>query len=101
MALLLGRGRGVPAMNPSPLKLSLLVAVGAFLALPGAARGADCCVGAPPGCGGVSAGGDLQAALDAALTAPGPDRVLVGPGTYSRNNGFSYVEPEAANTVEV
>jgi PKD repeat protein len=84
------------------LLLIPLVIASCALAAPGAALADDYCVGSPAGCTGTPMGNDLQAALDAAkATGLTPDRVLVGPGTYSRVDGFEYDEGAIANTVEI
>jgi hypothetical protein len=68
--------------------LALVVAV-AFFALAGVARADTYCVNTS-GCDAThDKGADLQAALTAAETHPGPDDVLVGDGTYT-SAGFTY-----------
>jgi hypothetical protein len=84
------------------LLLLFAVATALLLAAPGAAFGLDYCVGSPVGCSGVPEGTDLQQALnDAKATTTVADRVLIGPGTYTQMDGFSYIDGNAANTVEI
>jgi hypothetical protein len=54
----------------------------------------------PPG---TDAGENLQDALNAANTLPGPDRVEIGPGTFdsSSSSGFQYSPSSASNSVDV
>ena len=78
----------------------LLAAVICLMAAPSAAFGLDYCVGSPPGCAGTVEP-DLQTALDAAKANAGADRVLIGPGTYTRLDGFDYFDNDGANTVEI
>lgn len=69
----------------------LAAALGGVLATAGGASAADFCVdraGCDPD---RTFTGDLQAALDAAAAFAGPDRVLIGPGTYARPGGTGYV----------
>ncbi len=85
-------------MKPRLLLLSAIAA--AMLAAPAVASATDYCVGSPPGCSGTNET-DLQQALDDAKANPGPDRVLIGPGNYTRLDGFVYSDGNNANTVEV
>jgi PKD repeat protein len=83
------------------LRLLLLSATAAaMLAAPALASASDFCVGSPPGCSGMSEP-DLQTALNAAQANAGADRVLIGPGNYTRLDGFSYSDGNSANTVEI
>jgi hypothetical protein len=82
--------------------LSLVAVAAAFLiAAPAAAVAADYCVGSPTGCSGTSEGSNLQQALDDAGANPGGDQVLIGPGTYTRVDGFTYHDSNSENTVEI
>ena len=80
---------------------SVVLALCALPFLATSARAADYCVGAAPGCVGTDEGTDLQKALDDAQAHTGNDRVLIGPGTYSRSGGFSYSDNNSINTIEV
>jgi hypothetical protein len=83
------------------LRLILISMIAAaMLAVPAIASADDYCVGSPPGCSGTPES-DLQSALDAAKGHPGPDRVLIGPGTYARPDGFDYQDIAPTNTVEI
>jgi hypothetical protein len=83
------------------LALFVLLGCGLLLAAPAAASADDYCVGSPPGCSGTPKP-DLQTALDAAKATTGTaDRVLVGPGTYTRPDGFDYQDGNVANTVDI
>jgi PKD repeat protein len=82
-------------------RLLLLSAIAAAtFAAPAVASADDYCVGSPPGCSGTPES-DLQTALDAAKGHSGPDRVLIGPGTYTRPDGFDYQDIAPTNTVEI
>jgi hypothetical protein len=69
------------------LALSCCVALLAYAA-PNAFAG-DFCVNSAQ-CGPANTLPDLQTALDAAVFNDSPDRVFVGPGTYTAANGYSY-----------
>ena len=83
------------------LRLRLLVFSAALvgaLAVPSLAAGTVYCVNEPAcvSAGGTNEGTDakaIQSALEAAeahKNVGGPDKVLIGPGTYNRAEGFSY-----------
>jgi PKD domain len=73
------------------LALTPLLAAAA-LALPGAASATTFCVNAPDcPAGGVSTGGDLQAALDGAAAHIGADTVLVGDKGSPYRGPFTYL----------
>ena len=86
---------------PPRLRLVAILAVGLLGSLPGVARAADYCVGSVPGCSGTAAAGVQEALNLAAGSTTEADRVLIGPGTYSRPDGFAYSSGDAANTVDV
>lgn len=78
------------------------IAVAVCCSLPATAAATDYCAGPALGClPANSFGTDLQGALDEAESNPGPDRVLVGQGTYTRQNGFAYNDTTPANSVEI
>jgi hypothetical protein len=80
---------------------SLLFAasLAAVLLVPGAAQAATfpVCAVAAPQCPNTS----VQAALGAAAAAPGPDKVQIGPGVFTSENGFLYLAKDATNAVEI
>jgi hypothetical protein len=84
-------------------RLLTLATFALTLAACSAASAADLCVAPATGCTQQNSfpatGAGLQDALNAAAGSAGPDRVLVGAGTYTANaKGFSYT---AADPVEV
>jgi hypothetical protein len=71
--------------------LKALIATGALaLVAPGVAGAENICVYAPPGVTCNDHQPDLQAALDAAQTNPGADRVLLGDPGFPQNGPFVY-----------
>jgi hypothetical protein len=61
----------------------------------GFASAADYCVGSPAGCTGTNEG--TEQAFDDAKANAGADRVLVGPGSYSRADGFRCLDTIAGS----
>src|SRR4051794_12866144 len=91
---------GMPSTSRSHT-LAIAVAALAVTGLAGAGTAsADTYCVAKPSCAGT-AQPDVQAALTAAAVTPVPDRIEVGPGSFSTTDGFVYLGAGADNTVEL
>src|SRR5215213_5489318 len=92
-----------PSLTPRFSKLAIAAAVASCAGLwagsvPASAFSITYCV-QKPSCAGTDKP-DLQAALNAAKTAPGPDRIEIGEGTFASPYPYEYSDG-GSNTVEL